>query len=101
MAWAVPRGSEDLGCWPLQEGDVYLAAGSASDGLLWPSISFWQGKQFSFALITLLGGSLGFSGEDIHIRGSWVTYQWFRLRKINFCFLGKRIKLPEGKCYWI
>lgn len=28
----------------------------------------------SFALITQLGGNLGFSRGDIHIRGSWVTY---------------------------
>ena len=49
--------SEGAECSLLQEGDVYLAAGPAPNGLLQPSISFGKGNNCSFALITLLGGN--------------------------------------------
>ena len=64
-----------------------LASGPAPDGLIQcfcQAFTCSKGRKCSFGPITLLGGNLSLSRGDINIRLSWVTYQWFGLRKKCF-----------------
>lgn len=64
-----------------------LASGPAPDGLIHcfcQAFTCSKGRKCSFGPITLLGGNLSLSRGDINIRLSWVTYQWFGLRKKCF-----------------
>lgn len=69
----------------LQEGGIHSPAPGSAPGR-WidcfsPAVPFGKGSTCAFALITLLGGNLSLSRGDLNIRGSWVTYHWFGLRK--------------------